>query len=221
MTPEVPVPGDAQILSTYLGISPRTPESAVLRLLVELGVTSVGADEGSLLVLDPDRKELVFVMTIGASEEMLRGQRIPVGKGITGLAAATADVQVGAPTFEDREQTARASQPVTVLAAPMLVREEVVGVITAAAFRPEKRFGQADAALYGKIAAIASVVAEQSRRLATIEALGREGEAALGADGISGEEVAIATAVTRLTRAHPERLAAVRALLTAVSELAT
>ena len=49
-------------LQTYLGISGRSSEGAVLRLLINLGCQVVGADEGSLLALDKDHNQLVFTM---------------------------------------------------------------------------------------------------------------------------------------------------------------
>ena len=114
-----------RILSAYLGIVPRTPEAAVLRLLVELAVQHVGADEGSLLVLDGKRNRLLFAMTTGESERTLVGQHVPLGKGLTGLAAVSREVQIGAPTFKDIKQRKRAGsaagQPTAVIAAPMLM----------------------------------------------------------------------------------------------------
>ena len=76
-----------RILQTYLGISSRTTEEAILRLLVDLGRQYADAEEGSLLVLDRKANELVFAMTSGSrqSEKVLLGQRVPVGRGLTGL----------------------------------------------------------------------------------------------------------------------------------------
>ena len=77
------MPTTHHVLYAYLGIVPRTPEAAVLRLLVELGVQYVRADEGSLLALDQRKNQLVFAMTAGPaeSEQTLLGQRVPLGKG--------------------------------------------------------------------------------------------------------------------------------------------
>ena len=63
-------------LSTYLSIAPQSPEEAVLRLLIELGIQVVGAEEGSLLVLDELAGDLVFAMTVGSktSERALAGR---------------------------------------------------------------------------------------------------------------------------------------------------
>jgi GAF domain-containing protein len=168
------------VLKTYLGISYRSPEEGVLRLLIELGAQFVGAREGSLLVLDEKKSDLVFAMTVGgeASEKELAGQHVPLGKGITGLAAQTREVQIGAPTFRAKQRT----EPKSVLAAPMLIGDRLIGVITAVSFDPKKRFTMHDATLYARIATVAAVVVEQSRRIAALEAMGK-GKAAARAGG--------------------------------------
>ncbi len=85
------------VLEAYLGVAYQSPEEKVLRLLIELAAQFGGAAEGPLLVLDEARQELVFARTVGseASEEALVGQRVPVGKGLSGPAAQTREVQRG------------------------------------------------------------------------------------------------------------------------------
>lgn len=159
-------------LEAYLGVAYKSPEEDVLRLLIELGAQFVGAREGSLLVLDEKRRELVFAMTVGdgSSKRSLVGQCVPLGKGITGLAAQTREVQIGAPTFGMRQS----KEPFSVLAAPMLVGDRLIGVITAVSLDRRKRFNGADAMFYGRIAAVAAVLVEQRRKLSVVEAV-REG----------------------------------------------
>lgn len=89
------------VLDTYLGITRESPEEKVLTLLIELGAQVVGAQEGSLLVVDESSQELVFAMTVGRglAEKGLVGQRVPLGQGLVGLAAQTHQVEIGAPVF--------------------------------------------------------------------------------------------------------------------------
>src|SRR5581483_7371202 len=100
-------------------------EELVLRLLIELGMQVVDAHEGSLLVHDREKGDLVFAMTVGGGGGLV-GQRLPMNKGLTGLAAATREVQIGAPTFHlagegKVESKATGSKtPQAVIAAPML-----------------------------------------------------------------------------------------------------
>ncbi|CAN5443390.1 hypothetical protein BH09MYX1_BH09MYX1_04240 [soil metagenome] len=163
-------------LATYLAIAPKSPEELVLRLLIELGAQVVSAQEGSLLVYDPTANDLVFAMTVGGADTLM-GQRVPLDKGLTGLAAATREVQIGAPTFLGvKRGEAQAAGPSGVIAAPMLVADDLVGVITAVTFEPGKRFSSKDGELYGRLAAVAGVVVQQRRQLKTIEDQARSGD---------------------------------------------
>ncbi|MFB3820167.1 MAG: GAF domain-containing protein [Candidatus Methylomirabilales bacterium] len=207
-------------LTTYLGVSGTGREAMILRLLIELGAQVVGAEEGSLLVLDEGRQQLVFAMTAGSrsSEKVLIGQRVPLGKGITGLAAQTHEVQIGAPTFRTRQARRRAgaaTEPEAVLAAPMLIEDRLIGVLTAVSFAPGKRFTSGDALLYGRIAAVAGVVVDQSRQLHALAAL--QGCRAARDGGRLDREMV--RAVTRLSGARPRAKQQVAELLVAVAAL--
>ncbi len=211
-------------LATYLGISGSSQESMILRLLIELGAQIVGAQEGSLLVLDEKRHELVFAMTIGSasSETALIGQRVPLGKGITGLAAQTHEVQIGAPTFRTRQAKGHdtaANQPQAVLAAPMLIADRLIGVLTAVSFAPDKRFASADALLYGRIAAVAGVVVDQSRQLNVLAALQSGRRPPRARDQAERLDHDIVRAITRLTSCKPHAKPQLARLLTAMAAL--
>lgn len=182
----------AELMTRYLGVMPRTGEDQVLRLIVETGVRGVGADEGSLLVYDPDTNDLTFVMTYGnkESEDILIGQRVPFGKGLAGLAAETGEVQIGAPRYKDVRQTETMGGIKAVIAAPMMLGDRLIGVITAISNQDEKRFTTADAEIYACLATIAALVVNQSLLL---RAQGQGGDgavpqpAALAADPVEQE----------------------------------
>ncbi len=216
---------NSRVLHTYLGIAPRTSEEATLRVLVDLGRQCADAEEGSLLVLDRKTNELVFAMTAGSrqSEKTLLGQRVPAGRGLVGLAVATGEVQLGEPTFRGLRQRKRNgagdAHPSAVLAAPMLARDQVIGVLTAARFRQGAPFTPAEAALYGKIAAVAGVVVDQQQRLATVEQLGKGGRPPRARTREQRLQMDIIACVGRLTAGRVERLARVRAVLAALEGL--
>jgi len=137
-----------------------------LRQLVEIGVSVVTADEGSLLVVDQDGRNLRFAMTVGASEQTLLGQRVPIGSGITGLAAATRQVHVGAPVYRDVAQTERLSEgPESVIAAPMMLADTVIGVMTAVTFQKGRVFTAKETDLYARFSGLAGLLVEQTRLL--------------------------------------------------------
>lgn len=164
------------LLSTYLGILPQMPENKILRLLLETAIQVLDADEGSLLVHDEPSKSLRFAMTLGNEESAakLAGQSVPLGKGLVGLAAATREVQIGAPVYHDVQQTKKRGngkgEPDAEIVAPMVVGNALIGVLTAVSFRPGKRFSADDGKLYARYATIAALVVDQRRRLAAVEA---------------------------------------------------
>jgi GAF domain-containing protein len=205
------------LLAAYLAIHPTQPEELALRLLVDLGRQIVGADESSLLVLDQDTGELVFVMTTGsdASEGALRGQRIPAGRGLTSLAIHTREVQIGAPTYTDLSQTDRVKQegvPRAVIAAPILVNDQVIGTISTVSFRDDKRFTAADGDLTARLAAAAGVILDQRRHIDAIERAATEQTRR----GVTAAEDRIISAVGRLAKGSPESLDRVARLLEAI-----
>jgi GAF domain-containing protein len=207
------------VLGTYLGISSGAPEEMVLRLLIELGAQFAGAQEGSLLVVDDQHAELVFAMTIGsaASEQTLIGKRVPLGEGLVGLAAQTQEVQIGAPKFDvpgaAERKGAEGGAPKAVLAAPMLIGDRLIGVITAVSFDPDKRFGSADAKLYGRIATVAGVVVDQHRRLGAVEALQRNQPLPTAVSEEERLDFEIVAAIGRLVRVRPNAKPRVAQLL--------
>jgi GAF domain-containing protein len=219
--PPAPSPSD-HLLSRFLGILPSTPEEKILRMLIELGCEVVGGQEGSLLVYDKDADVLRFAMTVGdpESEKKLKGQAVPLGAGLTGLAAATLEVQTGAPTFKDIEQKQRTgdgSAPDAVIAAPMVSGDELVGVVTAVSFEDGKRFSSKDARLYAGFAAIAAIVVDLRRRLSAYES----GEAAPAEENERARlERRVLASMQRLVSGDAARLAAVAELLAAIEAVA-
>lgn len=181
----------ADLMQRYLGAKPRTSEDQVLRLTVETGVRAVGGDEGSLAVFDPESDELVFVMTYGnaKAEAELVGTRIPIGKSLMGLAAETGEVQIGAPRYKDAARTQALGDVRAVIAAPMMVGERLIGVITAISKQPDKRFSLEDGELYACLATIAALVVDQSLALRA-PGDGNDGGLALVGDSLEQEVLA-------------------------------
>ena len=211
------------LLSRCLAIRPASLEERTLRLILELGTELVGADEGSLLVLDEEANELELTMTVGSheSEAALRGQRVPVGQGVTGLAVLTGSVQVGAATYTDIQQSIHRDPegkgPSAVVAAPLLAGDLVVGAITGVSFRPDKRFGGEEADRYARFASIAGVVIDQRRRLAMVDPTTGEDWFETGGGGAAEQQ--LVQRVGRLVQNHPQSLEALNRLLEAVEAL--
>jgi hypothetical protein len=207
-------------LSRAIGLGGSGLEVAALRRLLALGVAAVDAEEGSLLVLDELIGELRFVVTVGndESEAVLKGQRVPLGKGITGLAAVTREVEVGAPVFKDIQQTERlAAGPEAVVAAPLVVGERLLGVMTGVSFRPGQRFGRKEATAYGEYAAVMAVLLEQARRLDAVAGLSG---GVVPETGTAAVEREIVERLARLAAQRGPTLGMIARLLEAIEALA-
>jgi GAF domain-containing protein len=212
----------------YLDLDVESPELRVMRLLVELCGQVVGAEEGSLLVVDHAQdppRELIFAMTVGSrqSEETLSGQRVPLGEGLVGIAAVTHEVQIGAPLYDGVEQAKRGEaprgQPTAVIAAPMLIDDRLVGVITAVSFEAGKRFTNEHAALYARAASVAGVVVDQRRRINAFESRGVRGEEPRGSSGDEPVARQILETTSRLVERSPGRLRELARILSALEEI--
>jgi len=205
-----------ELLERYFGLLPGGRLGMAVRSALEAAVATVGAQEGSLLAHDEAADDLVFVMTAGnaESERTLLAQRVPLGQGITGLAAAKGEVQVGAPIFRDVKQSERLSDgPEAVLAAPLLVGEELLGVITAVTFEHGRRFGAAEAELFERTAQVIAALVETA-----VAATG--GAAVPQAYGSSARrEEAVLERLRQLLRRDPAALEAVESLVDAVERL--
>ena len=199
----------------HFGILPESADADLLRLVLTTAVETIDADEGSLLLRDDGTGDLRFAMTVGDPdrEEKLIGERVPVGRGVVQLAAATQEVQIGAPTFRDIKQTERETGgPEAVIAAPMISRSDVIGVLTAVTFKHGRRFGGAEAKLYGRLATVAAVLIEQHQRIS-----GAEGRIAVQTTAMhpkhNKELNEIDQALSRIASRHPQALSHIAAIV--------
>lgn len=137
----------------------------VLRLLdrvLQLSLISITSENGSLLVVDEDSNELVFVVVHGAVRDSLRGHRISAGEGVAGWVAETGTPVV----LENARQDPRFSLEVdqtfdfytrSLICVPIIYNERVLGVIQALNKQGDEPFEQADVALLGVVAQMAAI----------------------------------------------------------------
>ena len=132
------------------------PEAELMELLSEVlgnALHTINASDGSLLVLDEDTNELVFVITQGEGEkEQLAWQRLPPGEGIAGWVAKNRrativnDAQADDRFYPamDRELGFKTE---SVLAAPIIGGGRVLGVIEMLNKKDDKLFSVGDQTL--------------------------------------------------------------------------
>lgn len=186
-------------------------------MTLDTAVELVDGDEGSLLAHNAAAADLCFVMTVRNpdSEQTLLGQRVPLGQGITGLAAESGSVQVGAPIFKDIHQSERLrAGPEAVVAAPMLVGEELLGVITAVSFTAGRRFGAREAEIFARFAAITGALIEATRTQPHAD-----GSRPLAYGASSEREEAALQRLARIARRDAKALSAIERLVDAAEQL--
>ncbi len=201
-----------------LGLQEDRAIQFVLEQLIQIGLRIINATQGSLLVMEPDRKNLKFAMM--ASRPGLTnlhkyfvdlvGKTVPVGEGITGMAALTHDIQTSTRASGDKFFRVRGDgSPNAVLAAPMLIGEHLIGVITAVCFDKRKSFTKEECYTYGMFANIAAVIVDQQQRLASLahapmaEVMGTQ----------ERKECELVRSLLRIVRSKPNRIDAIGEIL--------
>jgi GAF domain-containing protein len=106
----------------------------LLELLVRTAAQVLGAQSASLLLLDRATQELVFEVALGSAADEARKFRVPVGQGIAGWVASSGQPVARSDVAQDTHFAADMAQrigyvPKTVLAIPLRLGEDVVGVI--------------------------------------------------------------------------------------------
>jgi signal transduction histidine kinase/putative methionine-R-sulfoxide reductase with GAF domain len=106
----------------------------VLELILEQAVEVLQAVGGSLILVDQGSNELVFELALGPTAEDIVGRRMAWGTGLVGEAAATGQPLLVNNTADDPrwfsgidEATDFTTQ--SILCAPMIARQEVIGVL--------------------------------------------------------------------------------------------
>ncbi|MBN1954215.1 MAG: GAF domain-containing protein [Anaerolineae bacterium] len=137
----------------------------VLDLIVQKAMELVGAESGSLLLVDDESGQLVFKVS---SLPDLLGQRLPLGTGIVGQVATQArpiivdDVQKDERWFSGvDEQSGFVTR--SIICVPMISRGQVIGVIEFINRRDGMSFDAEDRRLLMAFAADAAIAIENAR----------------------------------------------------------
>jgi signal transduction histidine kinase len=136
------------------------------------------ADTCAVLLLDEPRRELVARAARGIEEEVEQGVRIPLGQGFAGRVAAERQPVV-IPDVDHSEvmnPILREKGIRSLLGAPLLARERVLGVVHVGTLEP-REFTQDDIELLSLVAARVAVALERSlihEELVKLDSLKRE-----------------------------------------------
>ncbi|PDW01072.1 GAF domain-containing protein [Candidatus Chloroploca asiatica] len=162
----------------------------IYHLVMEKINTYFCVDAGSLLMLDEESNDLVFVMTLEAGEEKLFGVRVPYGHGIVWSVASSQHYAVvndaqADPRFFREVSDALGYTVQTILCVPMVVKGRTIGVIELLN-KLEGPFTEEEANRLTRMAATIGIALENARLFQTVTTVRDRFEAILNStnDGI-------------------------------------
>jgi sigma-B regulation protein RsbU (phosphoserine phosphatase) len=141
-----------------------TPEQDILALLSETlacAMTLLDTTDGSLMLIDEETNELVFVLVHGVAGDTLVGQRFDRRQGIAGWAAEHAEhvivnnVRTDARFFPEIGERI-GFETRSLVAMPLVARGKVLGVIEVINKRSGDKFTDDDASLLSILATISA-----------------------------------------------------------------
>lgn len=150
-----------------------TSNDELLRSIVLAATRIFGAGAAAIMLVDEIENCLVFRVEVGNKQDSLVGTRIPLDKGIagyvamTGQAIAVSNVQQDARFNKDFAQST-GYMPESILAAPLLLDDRVIGVLEVLDKIKGPSFGMQDMELMGLFAHQATLAIRQSQQLETI-----------------------------------------------------
>ncbi len=140
----------------------------LLSAIIEVVTPLLNAETSSLLLLDRETNELTFEVATGDSGEAVRELRVPADQGIVGWVLQHNDVALVADVATDQRfyrqiDTASGFQTRSVLAVPLAIRDEPIGVLEVINKRDPAGFSARDQELAVAFAAQAAVAIDNAR----------------------------------------------------------
>lgn len=146
-------------------------ETDILLLLdgiLEVALNSLGATDGSLMLVDEEAQELVFVVVHGQVRHTLVGHRMPMGTGIAGWVAQNHKPVIVPnvytdPRFSSGVDSNYAFHTQALICVPIIYNEQVLGIFQALNKRNNEPFTQADLSLLGVVAQLAATAMHKAQ----------------------------------------------------------
>ena len=155
-------------------ISSSRDQDRLLSRILQWIETELEAEAASVMVIDEKHRHLRFVAATGEKAEQIKDFTVELGHGIAGHVAATGEALLINDAASDPRQAQDIAQAVdfpvtTVLAVPMHLHGEVVGVVEALNKREAAPFTEDDAGLLAVIAQQAAMFLDSARLYAELQ----------------------------------------------------
>ena len=131
--------------------------------ILTIALDAVNSENGSILLMDEETDELVFVAVKGIREEELTDYRIPAGAGIAGWVKTNMQPALVQDVRKDQRWISAVDQSIgfhtqSIMAVPLIFEERILGVMEIVNSLKEDHFTDADLALLELVARLASFV---------------------------------------------------------------
>lgn len=153
-----------------LSIDANTDVLKLLDQILQVALDSIQAEDGSLLLVDEESRELSFVVVHGQVRSKLVGQRIPLGQGIAGWVAQHGEALVvdnaqNDPRFSPQIDHAYHFKTRSMISVPILFNGRVLGVIQALNKSNRKDFVSSDMIMLNVVARLAAAAIARAERI--------------------------------------------------------
>ncbi|MDB5050742.1 MAG: ggdef domain/hd domain protein [Fibrobacteres bacterium] len=140
-------------------------KAEIFKVILNTAVKSSGADCGSIMLLDPSKRQLTIESAYGLEESVVVSSIQRVGKGVSGCAVRRCEPILINGAADKQAYSADYQKPelVSSICCPLMFGEEAVGVINIASKNPSRIFDQADVAFLEELARLAAEVIKTSK----------------------------------------------------------
>lgn len=133
----------------------------LIHKILESALGAVDSDNGSMMLIDEETNELVFVEVIGETRDDLLNFRIPKGQGIVGWALASRKVRLVEDVRTSQEFSPEVDQHTglatqSLICVPLYDEERPLGAIEAVNTRDGRPFNEMDVAIWELVGVLAS-----------------------------------------------------------------
>lgn len=147
----------------------------LLELIVETAAEVIGASAALLFVVDRQRGELIYEVSVGPQGESIERRRVPLDRGLAGMVAATGQPMIVSDASEadlaSDVALALGHTPRSILVVPLGYGTQITGVLELLDRVDGTAFNQVHLALLGRFASQAAIAIEQSRAHRDMRAL--------------------------------------------------
>lgn len=131
--------------------------------ILTIALDAVESENGSILLMDEESDELVFVAVVGDRADELLDFRIPAGSGIAGWVNLHKKAALVSDVRKDDRWISAVDQSIgfhtqSLMAVPLILEDKVLGVVEVVNSRSENHFNDNDLDLLQLVARLASYV---------------------------------------------------------------